>query len=736
MNAEGTITIDRYTGPDVELVIPSQLEGIAVTEIADYAFSSSTITSITIPATINKIGYDAFYSCDKLNAVHITDVAAWCNIDFYSYTSSPLYYANKLYLNGKLVTDLVIPEGVTTIGDYAFYNCSSITSVTIPKSVTSIGWYAFSECYSLADVYISDLAAWCGINFANGSANPLLPAENLYVNGKIVKNLEIPQSVTQIAYSAFASSDGLLSINIPDSVKQIDSYAFSDTGAQLVILGKGLTQVDRYAFYQDSYYGNEILHTLYTGTEAQWNALSIAYGNASLVNATRHYNANKNMFSFHDSCSYSRVDCTECGTIGMSTVPVPQHNFKSGVCTLCKANEGWQYKLSKSGVTFTGYTGTAGKLTIPATIEGMAVVGIGESAFYNNRVITEVIIPDSVQRIRYDAFMYAKNLKKVTMGSSVTSIGDSAFRNCTSLESIVIPEGVMELSSYTFSGCTALTAVTLPASLTQIAEWCFYNCKNLDHVMYGGTQAQQDAMLIDGTNDTLLTATWHCGVNEMSLHASSKQLCSAVALFDCDICKATCYQAKEHPEHNFVNGKCTACSLAENCPWSYEISGTGVEITGYNATQGGTAPKIPETIEGLPVTAIGNRALVDCDSVTSIFIPKTVTTIGYSAFRDCDSLAKVFFGGDQEAWEAVLKDSNNDPLIQALIQYLASLLAGDLDGNETVNRDDVVKLLLHVTMPGRFPIEADADFTGDGKINRDDVVKLLLHVTMPNRFPL
>ena len=128
--------------------------GNGVTSIGFYAFSFCTsLTSVTIPDSVKSIGSEAFDCCDSLASVYITDIAAWCKISFGSYLSNPLCCAGNLYLNNELVTDLIIPDSVTSIGGRAFYNCDSLTSVTIPDSVTSIGDDAFHWCDSLKEVY-------------------------------------------------------------------------------------------------------------------------------------------------------------------------------------------------------------------------------------------------------------------------------------------------------------------------------------------------------------------------------------------------------------------------------------------------------------------------------------------------------------------------------------------------------------------------------------------------------
>ena len=131
----------------------------SVKAINGLAFRYCTaLTSVTIPSSVTEMGYgnsldSPFEDCSALKYINITDLEAWCKINFYHNGGNPLYDVHHLYLNGSDVTDLVIPEGVTSISDYAFHGCS-LLSVTIPNSVTSIGNGAFKGCYSLTSATI------------------------------------------------------------------------------------------------------------------------------------------------------------------------------------------------------------------------------------------------------------------------------------------------------------------------------------------------------------------------------------------------------------------------------------------------------------------------------------------------------------------------------------------------------------------------------------------------------
>ena len=134
----------------VTIKIPNNIKSIN-----NYAFyNCSKLASITIPDSVTSIGEAAFYNCNKLQDIYITDIAAWCNISGLNYLMGEGASKKNLYLNNELITSITIPDGVTSIPDYAFRVCDSLTSITIPDSVISIGWGAFRDCSGLKSVTI------------------------------------------------------------------------------------------------------------------------------------------------------------------------------------------------------------------------------------------------------------------------------------------------------------------------------------------------------------------------------------------------------------------------------------------------------------------------------------------------------------------------------------------------------------------------------------------------------
>lgn len=311
--------------------LTSVVLGNSVTTIGTYAFySCSELASITIPANVTSLVGPAFYGCANLKNVYYRGtIADWCNIDFDVYSSNPLNNGANLYIEGKLVSDLVIPDSVTVIKDcaffgcvslinlnigngvtdikyQAFFDCTNIASITIPPSVTGIWHEVFGHCDKLADVYYTgSVEEWCNIQFPDNASNPLYYGANLYINGKLVTDLVIPDTVVTIKYRAFDHCGSLTSLVIGDGVTSIENYAFQYCGSLTsVVIGDSVTSIDSFAFHSCSnlasivipvslttftlafYLCPNITDIYYKGTAEQWSQISSEIS----TSATIHYN--------------------------------------------------------------------------------------------------------------------------------------------------------------------------------------------------------------------------------------------------------------------------------------------------------------------------------------------------------------------------------------------------------------------------------------------------------------
>ena len=221
----------------------------SVTSIDERAFlECSGLSSVTIPNSVTSIGENAFYGCSGLKKVIVKDIAAWCGIKFYSPYgpySNPLYYAKHIYSDEDTeITNLIIPNSVTSIGELSFFYCKGLTSVTIGNSVTSIGGGAFSNCSSLTSVTIGNSVTSIGggaFSGCSGLTSVTIPnsvtsiGNNAFEGCSKLTSVTIPNSVTSIGGYAFAGCSRLTSITIPNSVTSIGSGAFDGVDIPTVI---------------------------------------------------------------------------------------------------------------------------------------------------------------------------------------------------------------------------------------------------------------------------------------------------------------------------------------------------------------------------------------------------------------------------------------------------------------------------------------------------------------------
>ena len=322
----------------------------------------SSVTKANIPhtikgVTVTSIGDQAFYNCTSLTSVTIPD----------SVTS----IGDRAFRCCISLTSVTIPDSVTSIGEEAFYGCWDLTRLTIPGSVTSIDKDAFCFCSSLTSVTIPDSVTSIG--------------DSAFYGCESLTSVTIPDSVTSIGSCAFYGCASLTSVTIPDSVTSIGGSAFYDCSSLTsVTIPDSVTSIGDYAFY-----GCESL-----------TSVTIPDSVTSIGN-----------------CAFA--SCTSLTGIWVAEGNSHYANDASGVL------------FNKDKTTLVQCPGAFAAYTVPNS-----VTSIGEYAFSHCTSLTSVTIPNSVTSIGEHAFSYCTSLTSVTISDSVTSIGEYAFYDCTSLTDV------------------------------------------------------------------------------------------------------------------------------------------------------------------------------------------------------------------------------------------------------------------------------------------------------------
>ena len=409
---------------------------------------------------------------------------------------------NYIYGNNKSparlnlsVTSIVIEEGVTSVGDYAFENCDNLTSITIPGNVESIGERAFYNCDNLTDVTLQD-----GVKSIGDAA--FIWCNNL-------TNIVLPNSITSIGDWAFKDCTSLTSIKIPSSVTSIHDPFYNCFSLKTISLDCD-SPLKRTDFGKQADLVSYTPHTLIkteakpvtddeSGNKEYWTCSHC--GKYFLSDDTNPETATAVELSEIIICNHKNAELrnasepteTSPGYSGDLYCPDCDKVVEKGYTYWIEDNLTW--KLYEDGTLNISGTGamkdydsddspaTQKKDSVKKVVIEDDVTSIGNYAFSGCSSLTDITLPSSVTSIKSCAFYKCSQLASIEIPSSVTSIGNSAFKNCTGLTSITIPESVTSIGDSAFRNCTGLTSITISDRVTSIGNYVFWGCSNLTSIV-------------------------------------------------------------------------------------------------------------------------------------------------------------------------------------------------------------------------------------------------------------
>lgn len=579
----------------------------------DYmAFSNcSALTSLTMGVT-DIIGGDAFGYCEALQSVHYTgNITDWCGITFESEASNPLYYAHNLYINDQLVTELAIPEGITTINDYAFIGCNNITSITIPGTVTSIGEYAFNNEGNQPLTTLTLL-----------TANPPIISGNTFSNINYSTTITVPDG-SKDAYLADSNWKYLFDLTSDEisgtiGYEQNLTWTLTFADSTLTISGTGeMGYINEYESWQP-----------FSPSVAK---VVIEEGVTSIASGAFRYHSN----------------------LRSATIPSSVTHIELGAFSETALYNNEAYWTNSSLYIDNCLIGTKDISGHYEITDGTRVIAGG--ALQGNHNLTSVTIPNSVTIIDEQAFYLCDQLTQVTIPAAVKEIGFMAFSECSSLTSITVLATIPPvITTSTFEGIKPSVRVTVPES-SKAAYMADKKWKRLLELSSGkisgkiGSEQNLTWTLTFADSTITLSGTGEMDYisDEDSWEIYSSYIAKAIIEEGVTSINGSAFDFHDNLRSVTIPNSVTHIG-------SGAFSGSALSYDENNWANGGlyidhclvttNYEQIAETgnftvIEGTRL--IADRILSNNTSLTSITIPNSVTHIGNNILEGCENLTSI-----------------------------------------------------------------------------------------------
>ncbi|MDR0871964.1 MAG: leucine-rich repeat domain-containing protein [Prevotellaceae bacterium] len=521
----------------------------------------SQITNVEIGDGVTSIGNNAFYHCSNLTILNIPNSVT---------TIGNQAFSGCYGLSGTLT----IPNGVTAIGDYTFSGCSGLSgALTIPDNVKTIGTGAFQYCSGLTSVTIPN------------SVTSIVSA--IFADCSSLVSITIPNTVTSIGNSAFSGCSSLTSITIPQSVTSIGNSAFGNCSelAELTNIN-AVDTIGDYAFDGTKWLANQpdgviyignLLYK-YKGTMPDNTDIIVRDGTVSI--APR---------AFYDCRKLKSIDFPN------SLVSIGSRAF-----SYCMGLTSITIGESVTSIGYGAFAYCFALKTVNFNAVNCKMVyyynsSYDEYVFNNCNALKTLNIGNNVQKIPAYAFYNRSSLETVNFSNSVTTIESRAFYGCTGLAALNLPNSVQAIEFDAFSGCSNLTSVTIPNSVTSIGNSAFSDCSSLQTVNFNATNCTQ-----------------------MSSSSSTSVFKSCTSLTTLNIGD----NVQNIPNYAFYS--CNGLTSV-----TIPTSVTNIGSSAFSGCSGLNSIIINST------APIGNSAFYGCSSVKSIKITNNITSIGSNAFYNC-----------------------------------------------------------------------------------------------------